>query len=71
MIGDARAVEPLIKALRNKRWTVRRDVLQALGEIGDERAAKPLTKALKDENKEVREAAEEAWKKIEGGKSGK
>jgi len=44
-IGDDRAVEPLIKALKDE--DVRMVVLWALGNIGDERAVKPLIEVLK------------------------
>ena len=62
-IGNAHAVEPLIKALRsNIRW----DAAKALGEIGDARAVEPLIKALKDGRTavECRSYAAEALGKI-------
>ena len=45
-IGDERAVEPLINALKNKDGNVRRESAEALGKIGDTRAVEPLVKAL-------------------------
>ena len=56
-LGDARAVEPLIRVLGNNPSAAR-----ALGEIGDERAVEPLITAL--ENEYVRDAAKEALKKL-------
>jgi hypothetical protein len=58
-IGDKRAVEPLIKTLKDGNIHVRRQprppynyyscsVIQALGDIGDKRAVEPLIKALED-----------------------
>ena len=63
-IGDARAVEPLILALKDEYWEVRRRAAEALGEIGDARAVEPLKKALNDESRGVREAARDALEKI-------
>ena len=37
-IGDPQAVEPLITALKDKTWDVRKAAAEALGEIGDARA---------------------------------
>jgi len=62
-VGDERAVEPLIKALRYKSWhqeytiltTVRENAAEALGVIGDEDAVHPLIEALEtDPDEEVR-----------------
>ncbi len=48
IIGDKRAIKPLIKALS---WVrVRESAAEALGEIGDERVVKPLIKALEGGN---------------------
>src|SRR5450759_2332909 len=57
-IGDARAVEPLIAALKDESWGVRRAAAEALGQIGDARAAEPLIAALKDPYADVRNAAD-------------
>ena len=48
-IGDARAVEPLIQALKDRDYDVRGKAAEALGKIGDARAVEPLIQALKDE----------------------
>jgi HEAT repeat protein len=53
------AVEPLIKALKDKYWAVREKAAWALGEIKGASAVGPLIWSLKDENLNVREAA--AW----------
>jgi HEAT repeat protein len=58
-IGDARAVEPLIGALRG-REDVRAVAAQALGQIDDGRAVEPLISALKDGGSNVRAAAARA-----------
>ncbi len=65
-IGDVRAVEPLISALKDKDWGwgVREGAAEALGNIGDVRAVEPLVAALKDEYRDVREVAAEALDKI-------
>jgi len=55
-LGNARAVEPLIKCLEDK--PVRRAAATALGQLGDARAVEPLIKCLGD--KWVRPAACEA-----------
>lgn len=75
-IGDPRAVDPLIEALKDEYSRVRSSAARALGEIGDPKAVDPLTEALKDEyltytassgtHETVREAASEALKKIQG-----
>jgi HEAT repeat protein len=63
-IGDARAVEPLIAALKDKDSHVREATVRALGKIGDARAVKALSAALKGGDWLVRKAAAEALGKI-------
>ena len=63
-IGDVRAVEPLIVALKNKHEDLRKTAAEALGKIGDARAVEPLRVALKDEDRDVRKAAAKALGKI-------
>jgi HEAT repeat protein len=61
-IGDARAVEPIINALKNdKNWYA----AEALGKIGDARAIEALNQALKDSDASVRLNAREALDKIQ------
>jgi HEAT repeat protein len=48
-IGDVRAVEPLIVALKDTHESVREAAAKALGWIGDKRAVEPLTALLSDE----------------------
>ncbi|MBK5189981.1 MAG: HEAT repeat domain-containing protein [Methanosarcinales archaeon] len=57
-IGDARVVEPLMQALKDEHWDVRRKAVWALGNMG-EIAVEPLMQALKDEHWDVRRKA--AW----------
>ena len=57
------AVEPLIKALGDGDWNVRKNAAEALGNIG-EPAVKPLIKALGDGYSDVRKNAAEALGKI-------
>lgn len=68
-IGDGRAVEPLIAALKDERSDVREAVVSALGWIRDARAVEPLGKALKDKNREVREKAAAVLGRIGGGRA--
>jgi len=56
MIGDARAVELLIKALEDDGFFVRTNARDALIMIG-EPAVEPLIQAMHDEDDDVREAA--------------
>ena len=53
-IGDARAVEPLIAALRDGDSDVRYKAARALWGIGDPRAIEPLIALLHDANKGIR-----------------
>lgn len=61
---DARAVEPLLAALRSHSSAVRRAAAHALGDIRDPRAAEALTVLSSDGNYEVREAALEALSRL-------
>ena len=45
-IGDPRAVDPLVKALKEKQEELSFYVIEALNEIGDSRAVAPLISAL-------------------------
>ena len=54
IIGDAKAVEPLIEALNNENKDVRGIAAIILGQIGDAKAFKPLIVALNDESEVVR-----------------
>ena len=51
---DARAVDPLIVALKDENWSVRYSAAESLAYSNDPRAVGPLTTALKDENEFVR-----------------
>ena len=60
-IGDKRAVEPLIKALKKDEYReARLNAAQALGEINDTRAVEALIEALNDDYKYVVEYAAKA-----------
>ena len=63
-LGDEKAVDALIKSLKNSDWYVRWGAIEALGTIGDSRALEHLKKALDDKDEYVRTAAEEAIEKI-------
>ena len=66
-IGDARAVEILIKIIsdENADWECgSMEAAKAIGKIGDERAVEPLVKLLENEDWGVRESTEEALKKL-------
>ena len=65
-IGDARAVEPLIAALKDSELYVRLGGAKALGEIGDARAVESLSAALQDSASDVRKNAAAALGKIGG-----
>lgn len=64
-IKDARAVEPLIKAMSDESEFVRRVAAESLGKLGDKRAIPVLKEALKDKGWHVRRSAAEALKKLE------
>ena len=64
-IGEP-AVEPLIKALKNKDTLIRSGAVRALGELRDKRAVEPLTEALKYGDMFVRSAAVGALEKLKG-----
>jgi HEAT repeat protein len=70
-IGDERAVEPLIAAMKDSDPRVRKKAAWALGQIGDIRGQRPLLEAIRDENDDVGEIAKEAYeilkKKVFGG----
>lgn len=63
-IGDPRAVEPLIRCLKDGDHHVRSAAAKALGKIGDPEAIKPLIPCLHDEYFDVRNKAEEALANI-------
>lgn len=61
---DPRAVEPLLRMLRDPAGDVRARAAVALGRLRDERALMPLIRAMGDEKASVREAAAAAAKKF-------
>ena len=54
MLEDERAVEPLIKLLKDKKPKVRISAIKALEVIEDERAVSPIIMCLEDGEKEVK-----------------
>lgn len=54
VIGDARALTPLIQALRSPNWIVRSHAAKGLARIGREAAVAPLLPLLQDKVKAVR-----------------
>ncbi len=65
-IGDARAVEPLIKALSDSNENVRENAADTLGEIGDARAAESLIRMRDDPDSDVRQNVKHALAKLGG-----
>jgi len=65
-LGDARAVEPLVRQLRGWEQGVRIAACNALGLLGDLRAVEPLVARLNDGDYAVREAAREGLWAIAG-----
>jgi len=59
-IGDERAVDPLIGALMDAKYTVRWNAAEALGKIGDTKAVEPLIATFKVEDDYLRARAAEA-----------
>ncbi len=63
-LGDARAVEPLIRALDAPGYQTPLYAAQSLGKLGDPRAIEPLLRAMESHNDKMREAALEALDKL-------
>jgi len=63
-LGDARAVEPLIRALDAPGFQTPLYAAQSLGKLGDPRAIEPLLRAIESHNDKMREAAQEALEKL-------
>ena len=61
MLGDVRAVEPLIKVLDGKAryydWDILKAAAEALGKLGDPKAVQPLVKVLEHSDWQVRKCA--------------
>lgn len=64
IIGDARAVEPLIALLNEKDEIVRNSAIEALGRISDKRASRHILKFLGDRDEDTRVVTAEALAKI-------
>jgi HEAT repeat protein len=63
-MGDTRAVEPLIVALKDAESGVRKAAAEALGTLKDPRAVEPLIVALKGAESDVRKATAETLGKL-------
>ncbi|HEX2572178.1 MAG TPA: HEAT repeat domain-containing protein [Polyangia bacterium] len=63
-LGDARAVEPLIAALRDENEAVRAAAAAALGQIGDGRGSAALAGLRQDSSSLVRMSAEKALARL-------
>jgi HEAT repeat protein len=64
-LGDARALEPLAKAVRHEDPAVRLAAIQALGSLADGRGAEPLARIVEgDADKRMRAAAARALGRI-------
>jgi len=57
VLAGLKGIDPLISALKDNEWGVRKGAADALGEIGDPRAVEPLISVLVDKHPDVREAA--------------
>jgi len=68
-IGDRRALDPLLKAARDRDELVCARALEALGLLGDGKALDALVKATGDRRVRVRSAAVEALGRIDGQRS--
>lgn len=64
IIGDDRAIEPLIITLDDKSESVRAETAKAFGKLKSSRAVVPLINVLQDEGNEVRRFAAEALGEI-------
>jgi HEAT repeat protein len=63
-LGDLRGLGPLISALQDGDWRVRRKAAWALGVLGDPQAIIPLRRAMLNEMDTVKEMIEEAMQEI-------
>jgi HEAT repeat protein len=68
-LGDERAVEPLIEALKDEDNFVRKMAATACGKIHDRRMVEPLIETLTDDDPFVRERAAESLGKIGDGRA--
>jgi hypothetical protein len=66
MTKDRRAVEPLIRAMKDREFVVVMLAARYLGKIGDERAVEPLIGNLRSQNVGVRQWSYNALKTVTG-----
>ena len=57
IMGDEKAVDALIRVLKDKNRFVRQEAIAVLGKIGGERVVEPLTQALGEEKDEFVQAS--------------
>ncbi|MDD1679113.1 MAG: HEAT repeat domain-containing protein [Methanomicrobiales archaeon] len=62
--ADDRAVDPLIRSLKDEDWRVRQKAAWALGNIGDPRALQPLRRLMQDPYDGVQDMARQAEEMI-------
>jgi HEAT repeat protein len=58
--ADPRAVDPLLRCLKDEDWRVRQKAAWALGNIGDPRALQPLRRLSQDPSDGVQDMARQA-----------
>lgn len=64
MLGDARAVDPLIRALEAPGYKTPLYAAEALGKLGDTRAIPALRRLLDSDHDKFRDAASEALRRL-------
>lgn len=65
-IADSRFTEPLIIALNDQDWYVRKEAAKGLGKMKESRAIEPLIASFGDEKRYIGRDAIEVLKKITG-----
>jgi len=64
MLGDSKAVDPLISMLNDENESARHAAVVALGNIGGPRVIKPLRDACSDSDSLVRDKAKRTLKEL-------
>ena len=64
MIGDARAVDPLIRALDAPGLQTPMYAAESLGKLGDTRAVEPLLRLMTEHNDRIRDAAAQSLRQL-------
>ena len=63
-IGDARAVEPLIRVAKKREAFSSESAMEALGNFNNKRSIDYLVQSLKDKDRDIRTAAAEALEEL-------